>query len=185
MQCSWITLKPSPPPFVEKLSSTNLVPGAKKAGDHWSSGPRHGSNIGWKFSYSYVIREQAEKKKKEIAPTSQRPYCFMGRQKLGLPLTLPEVSSATALLPLRLKWKSHLSLRPLSFLLMPLMWTQTHNASTMLAESCFQASLQSTGSIILWPSAVFWVVIMANTYWVLTLCWELGQESNARSSHQS
>ena len=89
---------------MEKLSSTNLVPDAKKVGDHWSLGPRHGSNIGWKLLYSYVIREQAEKKKKkEIAPASQRPYCFMGRQKLGLPLTLPEVSSATALLPLRLK----------------------------------------------------------------------------------
>ena len=88
---------------MEKLSSTNLVPGAKNVGDHWSLGPRHGSNIGWIFLYSYVIREQAEKKKKEIAPASQRLYCFMGRQKPGLPLMLPEVSSATAWLPLRLK----------------------------------------------------------------------------------
>ena len=127
MQCTWITLKPSLPPFVEKLSSMKLALAAKKVGDHWSLGPRHGSNIGWKFVYSYVINEQAEKKKikgkKDIAPTRQRPYCFMGRQKLGLPLTIAEVSSATALSPLRFKWKTHLSLRPLSFLLMPLMWT--------------------------------------------------------------
>ena len=28
---------PPPPPSVEKLSSTKLVPGAKKVGDHWVS----------------------------------------------------------------------------------------------------------------------------------------------------
>ena len=170
MQCSWITLKPSPPPFVEKLSSTNLVPGAKKVGDHWSLGPRHGSNIGWKFLYSYVIREQAEKKKERNRSYQLKTILLHGETETGSTSHITWGEFCYSFVTLRFKWKSHLFLRPLSFLLMPLMWTQMHNASTMLAESCFQASLQSMGSIILWPSAVFWVVMMANTYWALTLC---------------
>ena len=39
-RCIWIILKPFPhPQSVEKLSSTQLFPGAKKAGDHYPTRP--------------------------------------------------------------------------------------------------------------------------------------------------
>ena len=43
------TIPPPPQPSVEKLSSTKLVPGAKKIGDHCSRTLRYRytSNLGW------------------------------------------------------------------------------------------------------------------------------------------
>lgn len=132
----------------------------------WSLGAQHGTNIGWN---SYSLRSLGKGLKKVIVPPRQRPYRFMGRQGLGLPLLL-KVSSAAALSPLRFKLKWHLSLSPLSFLLIQLVVTQMKNANKFLAESCFEVSLQYVGSIILWDSHVSSVLIIANIYWVFYSC---------------
>lgn len=130
----------------------------------WPLGAQHGTNIGWD---SYILMSLGKGLKKSNCYYQAKTILLHGETGLGLPLLL-KVSSAAALPPLRFKLKWHLSLSPLSFLLMLLVVKQMKIVNKFLAESCFEVSLQTVGSIILWDNHVSCVPIIANIYWVST-----------------